>query len=200
PGQHEIVFTFNVTNTQVEERSFTLDLPPRVGQLQLVAGAPRGMTLEAEGFEPARPIPSRNGQRSLGTIKRLQPGEEPLQQLRFTLGGIPVRGNGAWIALGIAGLLMVAGIGAGAVKRPSTQTQRVPEELTEAQDLILDELVRLAQAHRRGDIGPRTFQRARLTLLNAIARLHAQMLLMPAAPAPAGATTAKRRKAPRPSA
>jgi len=175
PGQHEVAFTFNVTNSQRETRSFTLELPPRVGQLQLVAGAPRGMTLEAVGFDPARPIPSRNGQRSLGTVKRLQPGEEPLRQLTFTLGGIPVRGNGAWFALGIAGLLMVAGIAAGATTKRNHRSQRAPEELTEAQDLILDELVRLAQAHRRGEIGPRTFQRARLSLLNAIARLQAQV-------------------------
>ena len=40
---------------------------------------------------------------------------------------------------------------------------------------ILDELVRLTHAHERGEIGPKTFQRARQGLLDAAARLNQQL-------------------------
>lgn len=174
PGQHEVGFTFQVPNGQTERRSFDIRLPPRVGQMQVIAAAPQTMDLEVAGFEAARPMPARDGSRNLVAVKRMRPGESALERLTITLTGIPTRGPGAWIAVAIALTVVGAGLFFALKKRPQ-QVAKAPEELIEAQELILEELVRLTQAHARGEIGPKTFERARQGLLDAAARLNQQL-------------------------
>ena len=48
------------------------------------------------------------------------------------------------------------------------------EESREAEDLVLDELVALEKLRLRDRIGPRTYEEARVALLDALARLEAQ--------------------------
>lgn len=175
PGQHEVGFTFQVPNDQTERRSFDIRLPPRVGQMQVIAAAPQTMDLEVAGFDAAKPMAGNDGSRNLVTIKRMQPGDGALERLTITLSGIPTRGPGAWIAVGIAIAVVAAGLFFALRRDPDHKDEKAPEELIEAQELILDELVRLTQAHARGDIGPKTFEKARRGLLDAAARLNQQL-------------------------
>src|SRR5262249_8582745 len=45
------------------------------------------------------------------------------------------------------------------------------QELLEARDALLDEFVELERAHKRGDIGPKTYGRVRTALLDALSRI-----------------------------
>ncbi|MBX3183815.1 MAG: carboxypeptidase regulatory-like domain-containing protein [Polyangiaceae bacterium] len=174
PGQHEASFRFHVPNRGRSEQAFSIKLPPRVGQMQVIAGAPQGMDLSVQGFDPARTIPSRNGQRSLATTRRLGPSEAAIDRLEIRLSGIPTRGSGALIALVLS--LLCVGVGlAFAFRKETNAASATARELKEADELILEELVRLTEAHHRGDIGPRTYERARQALLDASARLHTQL-------------------------
>ncbi|MGE0327038.1 MAG: hypothetical protein AB7S68_32245 [Polyangiaceae bacterium] len=104
----------------------------------------------------------------------MKPGDGALERVTITLSGIPTRGPGAWIAVAIALAAVAAGLFFALRKQPE-KAAKAPEELIEAQELILEELVRLTQAHERGEIGPKTFQRARQGLLDAAARLNHQL-------------------------
>lgn len=174
PGQHEVGFQFQVPNDQTERRSFDIRLPPRVGQMQVIAAAPQTMDLEVAGFDAAQPTAARDGSRNLVATKRMKPGDGALERVTITLSGIPTRGPGAWIAVAIALAAVAAGLFFALRKQPE-EAAKAPEELIEAQELILEELVRLTQAHERGEIGPKTFQRARQGLLDAAARLNHQL-------------------------
>jgi hypothetical protein len=44
-------------------------------------------------------------------------------------------------------------------------------DLVEAREALLDEIVALERAHKKGDVGPKTYARVRASLLDALARI-----------------------------
>jgi hypothetical protein len=95
-----------------------------------------------------------------------------LDTVHFQLSGLPTRGAAPWIAVFLA-----LGIAAGGVSTAfgSSDLQRARRqargERREAKNKILDELVALERARRKGRIGPRAYDETRRTMLTALARL-----------------------------
>jgi hypothetical protein len=174
PGEQDVSFTFQVPNDHDEDVEFRLGMPPHVAELRVIAEAARGMGLEVAGFDPAQTSPSPGGQRVLVTARRLRAGEPPLRELALRLTGVPSPGPGRYIAAALAALAALIGLAA-AVGRPEHDRRALERDTEQARSLLLSELVALEKAHRAGEVGPRTYESTRQTLLDALARLEAQL-------------------------
>lgn len=176
PGQHDVIFRFQVPNDHDERVDFDLGLPPHVAEMRVIAAAAKGMTLSVPGFDPAQPSTNEDGQRLLVTGRQLQPGEPELTGLTIALGGIPTPGPGRWIAAGLAAVAALLGLGFALGKsapQQAAEADRERRDALQAQQVLLDELVALEQARRKEAIGPRTYEQARRALLDALARVQA---------------------------
>ena len=153
--------------------SFDIGMPPHLAEMRVMVQSSRGMQLNVSGFPPAQPTLDNEGQRLLVSGRQLKPGEPEMEAIDIELSGIPTPGPGRWIALAIA----LAGFGVGLVvafQKPTTATQKqtiTARDAEEAQEALLGELIALEKARRSEKIGPRTYERARRGLLEALARI-----------------------------
>jgi len=189
PGQHEMTFRFQVPNDHDPSVSFRMALPPHMGEIRVLAEAARGMSMQVDGFSPPQLTTGEGGQRLLVTERRMRQGDAALDELAINLSGIPTPGPGRWYAVVIALLLAAGGFSFVFQERkekgdrPSVDRK----DALRARDLLLQELVALEKARRAEEVGPRTYETARRALVDALARLEAQL----PKPAPKGA---KRRR------
>jgi hypothetical protein len=183
PGELELTYRFHVPLGFGDERRLRVALPPRVVQTTVMVGGGGGMRLDVAGFPAAQPGRRRDGQRVIQTARRaeLRSLEDFLARvepelLDITIAGIPTPGAGRWIALAL-GLLAIAGGaaylrsgGAGAGARAEARS-----DLEDAREALLDEIVALERAHRTGRVGPKSYERLRAAMLDALARLCARI-------------------------
>jgi hypothetical protein len=140
------------------------------------------MGLEVAGFPPAQVTRGHNGQRVLQTVKQpdLRGGLQALLgntqpgTLSITVRGIPTPGPWRWLALALASLTIAGGgfylfESRGGGLTSALREQR--EDLFEAQGTLLDELALLEKARASGDVGPKSYERLRVALLDALARI-----------------------------
>jgi hypothetical protein len=182
PGRHDATFRYQVPLKQEERQTVRIELPPRMAAMRVIAEASKSMTLEVAGFPQAQRTQNRDGKKILLTEKQGSRVDGGLRTLEITLGGLPTPSSSRWVALGLAGVT-VAGAVVHALRRRDDReldddSQR---ELLEARNALLDEFVELERARKRGDIGPKTYDRVRTALLDALARIVA---MIEAAPAP----------------
>jgi hypothetical protein len=174
PGVHTVVFSFQVPRQGTKEQQLWLGMPPRLVQAAVMAESAPGMTMSVRGLPPATAERSEDGRRVLMTSARIEGSAEHLPGgLEITLGGLPVTSPGRWVALLAAlGLALGGVIAHGRTVGGKTAAGALPaEEVEAARLLILDELRTLEQAHRNGQVGPRTYKQARRELVDALARL-----------------------------
>jgi hypothetical protein len=172
PGQDRVRFRFQVAKPAEREVSFTIGLPERVAQAQVVAAANPEMGLEVgDGFPQADVKRSENGDRVLVTMKMIQRGEETIKKLSITLTGLRVPSAGRWVAVAIA--LLFAGIGGLAARGDIhiASAEKVQGDRARARELILRELVLVERAKASGELGPNAYERAHRALLDALARI-----------------------------
>lgn len=181
PGQAEFFFRYQIPLDGGSTQKLRVPLPPRVVHTTVVAGAGPEMSLEVSGFPKAKPERWHNGQRVLSTVHQpdLRMGLQPLladmtpRILDITLTGIPTPGPWRWFALALA----VAGTVGGSAyfyvmrKRKVGLSKEERRDLREARDALLDEIARLEELHRTGEVGPRSYERLRAALLDALARI-----------------------------
>lgn len=174
PGQHDVTFRFQVPNNHTERREISFDLPPRVAELRIIAAAAPGMSMSVPGFEAAEPSVGNNGERMLVTGRQLRPGDPELEAVTIQLSGIPTPGPGRWIAAALALLAALGGLAGYLRRSPVNGGSALPaQDAAAARSRLLDELVDVERAHRQGEIGPKTYERARRALVDALTRLEA---------------------------
>ena len=110
PGQHSASFRFQVPREGGDTATFRLSLPPHVAEQQVITLSAPGMSLGVEGFPDAKPATTQNGQRILGTARRLHQGEAQLRELVITLSGIPGPGPARWVASALAAFVALGGL------------------------------------------------------------------------------------------
>ncbi|WP_437926693.1 carboxypeptidase-like regulatory domain-containing protein [Sorangium sp. So ce291] len=193
PGRHEGQFRWQVPLNQEERQTIRIELPPRMAQMRVMAEASKSMTLNVAGFPAAQRTQNRDGKKILITEKQSSRAEGGLRTIEITLAGLPTPGVGRWIALLLAGATVVGGAALNLVRRregdrgPDDEERR---ELLEARDALLDEFVELERARKRGDVGPKTYERVRGALLDALARIVAMIEARPARGKTAGSRKA----------
>ncbi|WP_437576602.1 carboxypeptidase-like regulatory domain-containing protein [Sorangium sp. So ce887] len=183
PGRHEGQFRWQVPLNLEERQTIRIELPPRMAQMRVMAEASKSMTLNVAGFPAAQRTQNRDGKKILITERQGTRVEGGLKTIEITLGGLPTPSVGRWIALLVAGAAVIGGAAMNLVRRrdedrgPDDEERR---ELIEARDALLDEFVELERARKRGDVGPKTYDRVRGALLDALARLVAMIEAKPA--------------------
>jgi hypothetical protein len=172
PGQDRSQFRFQIPKTADSEASFSIGLPDRVAQAQVVAASNPEMTLEvAGGFPQAEVRKSEDGTRVLVTMRMIKRGEPTIRKLDVTLTGLRVPSAGRWVAVAIA--LVFAGLGGLAAKGDLhlASVEKVQSDRARARELIVQELVLVERAKEAGELGPNAYDRAHRALLDALARI-----------------------------
>jgi hypothetical protein len=172
PGQHNVSFRFQLPRDEESSASFRFGLPPHTAEIRFIAEAAPSMELDIDGFEKPQIDVNQNGQRVVVTRHVSQRGQPPLKSFNVVLSGIPTPGSGRWIAALIAASLAALGFAAyrGKIGR-ETLVELQERDADRAQQVLLDELVELTRAKRDERIGPTTFESARRTLVEALARI-----------------------------
>jgi hypothetical protein len=167
PGQHVIDFRWQLPYAGEKDVSFDEKLIPHVAVMRVMAAASQEMKLVVSGFPDAEPRTDAQGERILITERQLRRDEAPLTRVHVDLHDLPTPGPGRVIATLLAGLSVLAGLGYAFSSR-KTETSGEPSKEERAR--LLEELEELELARRGGEIGPKTHERRRRELIDAIAR------------------------------
>jgi hypothetical protein len=167
PGQHTIDFRWQLPYSGASDVSFDETLPPNVAVARAMAAASQGMKLVVPGFPEAQARSDSQGERVLVAERQMRRDDPPLTKIHFELRDIPTPGPGKWIATLLASLGVFGGVGyAFAFRRRLGASTGAKEHRAR----LLANLEELERARAAGDIGPKTYERARRELVDAIAR------------------------------
>jgi hypothetical protein len=151
-------------------------MPLNLVGARVITPASKGMSMSVPGFPPPQSTSDGMGQRALITEKLFREGP-PLASLTVSIKGLPTVGPGRIWATLLAGGAVLFGIVLGTA-RPKKESRKAEREK------LLADLESLERARERGDVGPKTYERARRELLDDLARtLAADAKDRPAKPA-----------------
>lgn len=171
PGRRDINFRYQVPLDNVANQTLRMEMPPHVAQVRVLAESSKSMGLEVPGF-PKPQQTRREGKRLLVTERQIARAEGGVPTLEATLTGLPTPGIGRYLAALMASLIVITGVSY--FLRNSGKTTMDPEardDLIEAREALLSEIVALERAHKSGEVGPRTYARLRAALLDSLARI-----------------------------
>lgn len=166
PGQHEIEFRWQLPYNGEPEVKFDVEMPPHMAAARVIAPASREMTLDVPGFPAPKAMNDGQGQHSLVTEKQVTKQDQALKDIQVVIRGLPTEGPGKIIATLLSGLGLAFGLVLGSRKpvKADHKTERAR---------LLGEVEDLERARMAGDVGPKTYERARRELLDALARTFA---------------------------
>jgi hypothetical protein len=169
PGKHLVEYRWQLPWSGDSKLDFTLGLPPHVARMSFTALASEDMKVNVEGFPAAHAGKDRLGEAILETERQVTQREAPLAKLHVVLEDLPTPGPGRIVATCVAGVGFLVGLGFvfAARKDPSGGASTSNKSLRQQ---LLAELEDLERSHRAGDVGPKTYERARRELIDAIAR------------------------------
>jgi hypothetical protein len=180
PGRNDLSFRYQLDLDDEERQTLRIPNPPRMAQQQVVAEASTRMGLEVQGFGPAQRTQAQDGRRMLVTQKQAARMDGGLREAVITLSGLPTPSPARWVAAGIAAALVLGALAQrrarakGELIDPAEQAERL-RELRQAQASLLDEVVALEKAKREGSVGPKTYERVRRALVDALARIETSL-------------------------
>lgn len=171
PGRTDLDFRYQIPLANDPTQALHIGMPPRVAQARVIAESSKTMTLTVAGFPAAQPTTGRDGKRLLVTERQATRAEGGVAAMDVTLGGLPTPGQGRWVAV----LLAVLSLGAGLLYFTNHKDAAVDDDarqdLIEAREALLDELVALERAFKSGEVGPKAYARIRASLTDALARI-----------------------------
>ena len=196
PGQNEANFRYHVPLQGSERQTVHITLPPRVGEVRVFSESGKTLGLDVAGFPTAQKQRGRDGRRVWITARQAMQGEKGIRTLDITITGLPTPGPGRWIAVVVA-LSALGLLGVFLTKQQDPEAvEDIREDLLEAREAILKRFVMIEEDHRGGIIGPKTYERWRTELLDALARIEARIASVPApAAAPKRSSQSARAKA-----
>jgi hypothetical protein len=167
PGQTAIQFRWQLPWSSEKDVDFDVGLPPHTAIARVILAAAGDVKLSAAGFPPADVRRNNQGQSFLVTEKQVRPDQGSLNSLSISIHDLPVPGPGRTVATVLAafgvmvGLVLVAFGG------------RRREDLSPARQKarILEELLFLEEARSANEVGPKTYERARRGLIDALANV-----------------------------
>ncbi len=169
PGSTQVVVRYQVPFGDEETLRIAFGMPPRVAHLRVIGAIPSSMTIRADGLPPPEASEGENGRHMQVAEGFVQPGGDQIESTVVVLTGLPTQGSGRWIALGLCGLAVVSGLGVAAGKKEPPANEAMNAEA--ARKALLQELEGLERAHRAGDVGPKTYEHTRRTLIDRLAAL-----------------------------
>lgn len=167
PGRNSIDFRWQLPWSGDRDVDFEVGMPPHVAIARVMMPASTEIKLLANGFPPAEVRRDAEGQSFLVTEKRLRPDEPKLTSLSIGIHDLPTPGPGRLLAT----FLAAAGVAGGlAFAFGGRRRRRGSSDAKSARSMLLEELAELERAHRVGEVGPKTYERARRELIDALAR------------------------------
>lgn len=163
PGQHMVEFRWQLPYSGDSEVRFDVGMTPNMAASRVIAPASRDMRLEVPGFPPPQASSDGQGQRALITDKQLTREEPPLKAVTIVISGLPTEGPGKLVATFLSAGGLVLGLVLGA-RKPQTRDRKAERAR------LLAELEELERAKLAGDVGPKTYERARRELVDQVAR------------------------------
>ncbi len=177
PGQHDLMLRFHLDTENSSTRLLTFPTGVNMVSARILLDSAPGMAMRIAGFQ--EPVETRNqdGQRRLIASRDfLSEKMRAPAELQVQISGIPTPAAGRGFAVGLAALIAAGGLvlsmGRFKAKTPS-RSQLSKEDRERAGELLLEELIRLEQAFKQGEIGRKTHETAKRQLLEAYARLGA---------------------------
>jgi hypothetical protein len=183
PGQHMVEYRWQMPYSGEAEVKIDVGMAPHTAASRVIAPASRDMRLEVPGFPPPQSTNDGQGQRALVTEKQVAKSEAALKTVEVVIKGLPTEGPGKIVATLVSGAGLIFGLVLGS-KKPDKNDKK-----TERQKLLA-EIEELERAKLAGDVGPKTYERARRELLDALARTFAEE-------APATAAAPKKKPSPK---
>jgi hypothetical protein len=168
PGRHAVEFRWQLPWSGDKDVDFDVGLPPHVAIARVMMPANANIKLKAADFPEPELRHDERGQSFLVTERRLRPDDAKLTSLSIGIHDLPTPGPGRLIAT----LLAMCTVGFGLVFAWGGRRQRSrsrSRDETATRSALLEELAELERAHTSGDVGPRTYERARRKLLVALA-------------------------------
>lgn len=167
PGQQQIVYRWQLPFSGEHELTIEVDAPPNMAQARVLASAAQKMKLECEGMPPSK-LDELQGQRVLTIDWDQLSAKSPMKQFRIQLHDIPEAGLPSWLMRSGVGLAAMISLSAIVVVRSSKRRNDVRAR-KDSRARLLEELAYLERAHLAGDIGPKTYERARRELVDQVA-------------------------------
>jgi hypothetical protein len=168
PGRHAIEFRWQLPWSGDRDVDFDVGLPPHVAIARVMMPANANIKLKAADFPEPELRHDERGQSFLVTERRLRPDDAKLTSLSIGIHDLPTPGPGRLVATLLAACAVAAGLViAGAGRKQRGRSRLLDAKVT--RDALLEELVGLERAHTSGEVGPRTYERARRELLEALA-------------------------------
>ena len=180
PGQHDLMMRFHLDSTGDASRNLSFPSGIHLGSMRVLLDSAPGMELRVEGFSDPAETRNGDGQRRLISSRDFL-GEKVRapDKIEVHITGIPTPAAGKNIAVSIAGVIALGGLAASIGRfrsRAPARSQLSKEDRERAGELLLEELIRLEQAFKHGEIGRKTHETAKRQLLEAYARLGAGIL------------------------
>lgn len=168
PGRSRVVYDFKVPYEGSDTVDLSLETPPRVLAARVRTPTKKGMSLEVEGFPPAREEATATGVKVLSTIRQGSP-QEPIRSIRIHVRGLPTAGPERPFAILGALAAVVLGLFFAFRAPPASDRRASAAARRRLRDTLLEELALLEKAHRAGEVGPKAYARERAKLVDMIA-------------------------------
>jgi hypothetical protein len=166
PGQHPLEFRWQLPWSGDADVDFSVGLPPHTAIVRLMMPATSQVKLVGKGMPPAEVRQNSQGQSFLVSERRLMQDDAKITSLAIGIHDLPTPGPGRAVATALAALGVLAGIFLATAQRAKSGAAGGDS----LRKVLLDELVDLERAHTSGDVGPRTYERVRRELIDALAR------------------------------
>lgn len=167
PGQQQIVFRWQLPYSGERDLSFQVEAPPNMAQARVMAAAAQKMKLESDGMTAPK-TEELQGQRVLTIDWDQLDARSSIKEFRIRLHDIPESGLPAWLMRSGVGLAALISLSAIVVVR-SGKRRNDARARKDSRAALLAELSDLERAHQQGDLGPKTYERARRELVDQIA-------------------------------
>lgn len=177
PGQHDLMLRFHLPANNRSDRVIKVPTGVNMVSARILLDSAPGMEMKIDGFQAPQESRNQDGQRRLIASRDfLSEKVRAPAELDVKISGIPTPAAGRGFAVGLAALIAAGGLvlsmGRFKAKVPS-RSQLSKEDRERAGELLLEELIRLEQAFKQGEIGRKTHEAAKRQLLEAYARLGA---------------------------
>jgi len=175
PGQQDLALRFHMPADGNSERQMAFPSPVHLGSARIILDSSPTMSLKVEGFSEPNESRNQDGQRRLISSRDFL-GEKVRapDKILALISGVPTPAKGRTVAVGLAAAIALAGLGQSMGRfrsRTPTRSSLSKEDRERAGELLLEELIRLEQAFKHGEIGRKTHEAAKRQLLEAYARL-----------------------------
>ena len=168
PGKASVEFRWQVPWSETRDVDFEVGLPPHTAIARVMMPASSEIKLTAGGLPPAEVRHDARGQSFLVTERQVRPDESKLTTLSVGIHDLPTPGPGRLVAFVLAGCGVLVGFGF-AFGRSSPPSPRAGARARRHE--LLDELAELERARAAGEVGPKTYERSRREIMDALSRL-----------------------------